>query len=123
MWCVVSSYCNEFHDFRSILPRLIVITISILFFLQVIDNQHLHAVCDVIVQSGRSYADRRHYSTPTLPCPLMYAYYDTEYLGKKNISISSSIRPRSLQSIIQRFPLEFRKLVSTNLFMTCVPPA
>lgn len=33
-------------------------------------------MCSVIVESGRKYAERN----PSVP--LMYAYYDTEYLGK-----------------------------------------
>lgn len=43
---------------------------------QVIPSESLKSVCASIVQSGRDYS-RRHNS----PCPLMYAYYDTEYLG------------------------------------------
>ncbi|XP_021933931.1 lanC-like protein 3 isoform X2 [Zootermopsis nevadensis] len=33
-------------------------------------------ICKCVIESGRNYA-RRHRS----PCPLMYSYYDTEYLG------------------------------------------
>jgi len=36
----------------------------------------LVAICRAIVDSGRAYA-AKHRS----PCPLMYAYYKTEYLG------------------------------------------
>lgn len=36
----------------------------------------LHLLCKTVVQSGRDYA-RQHQS----PCPLMYAYYQVEYLG------------------------------------------
>ncbi|XP_064627723.1 lanC-like protein 3 [Lineus longissimus] len=48
---------------------------------QVIDSTSLHEICEAMVTSGRSGADHHRYSTPDLPCPLMYAYYDTEYLG------------------------------------------
>ncbi|XP_059473543.1 lanC-like protein 3 homolog [Neocloeon triangulifer] len=42
----------------------------------VIADKDLMAICTVIVESGRQYA--RHHRSP---CPLMYAYYGTEYLG------------------------------------------
>ncbi|XP_002742235.1 lanC-like protein 3, partial [Saccoglossus kowalevskii] len=43
---------------------------------QVIPNETAHALCNSMVASGRDYS-KRHRS----PIPLMYAYYDTEYLG------------------------------------------
>uniref|UniRef100_A0A2A4JDW0 LanC-like protein 3 homolog n=1 Tax=Heliothis virescens TaxID=7102 RepID=A0A2A4JDW0_HELVI len=42
----------------------------------VLTNDELYKLCDVIVASGRDYS-MRHQS----PCPLMYHYYNTEYLG------------------------------------------
>ncbi|XP_013400405.1 lanC-like protein 3 [Lingula anatina] len=42
----------------------------------VIPKEALHAVWKSIIQSGREYAKKRK-----LKCPLMYAYYETEYLG------------------------------------------
>lgn len=42
----------------------------------VFTNEELYKICDVIVTSGKDYATK-HQS----PCPLMYHYYNTEYLG------------------------------------------
>jgi hypothetical protein len=36
----------------------------------------LHKICDSILESGRTYSRRKRSL-----CPLMFAYYDTEYLG------------------------------------------
>lgn len=36
----------------------------------------LHILCKTVVQSGRNYARQYH-----SPCPLMYSYYQVEYLG------------------------------------------
>nr|CAH7719332.1 unnamed protein product [Callosobruchus chinensis] len=38
--------------------------------------QEIYRLCKIIVQSGRNYSKRYQ-----LPCPLMYAYYQVEYLG------------------------------------------
>lgn len=43
---------------------------------QVFGNEELYKICDMIVTSGREYS-KKHNS----PCPLMYHYYNTEYLG------------------------------------------
>ncbi|XP_033635990.1 lanC-like protein 3 [Asterias rubens] len=43
---------------------------------QVLSPEVVHSLCATVVQSGRKYS-RRHNS----PCPLMYAYYETECLG------------------------------------------
>ncbi|UYV79348.1 LANCL3 [Cordylochernes scorpioides] len=43
---------------------------------EIIPLEHLHELCKSIVHSGRRYA-QEHQS----PTPLMYAYYDTEYIG------------------------------------------
>lgn len=43
---------------------------------QVLSVEEMHKICKVIVESGREYA-KKHRS----PCPLMYHYYSTEYLG------------------------------------------
>jgi Lanthionine synthetase C-like protein len=43
----------------------------------VIADKDLMAICSTIVQSGRAYA-KQHKS----PCPLMYSYHSTEYLGE-----------------------------------------
>jgi len=42
----------------------------------VISEQELHMLCDVMVDVGRKYSAAR-----LSPCPLMYQYHDTEYLG------------------------------------------
>ncbi|CAH1991314.1 unnamed protein product [Acanthoscelides obtectus] len=39
-------------------------------------QQEIYDLCKIIVQSGRNYSKRHQ-----LPCPLMYAYYQVEYLG------------------------------------------
>ncbi|KAJ8943032.1 hypothetical protein NQ318_022576 [Aromia moschata] len=41
-----------------------------------IQKRDLYELCRVIIRSGRDYAARHH-----SPCPLMYAYYQVEYLG------------------------------------------
>ncbi|XP_041984867.1 lanC-like protein 3 [Aricia agestis] len=43
---------------------------------QVFTNEELYQICDVIVLSGKEFS-RRNRS----PCPLMYHYYNTQYLG------------------------------------------
>ncbi|CAH2242304.1 jg25218 [Pararge aegeria aegeria] len=43
---------------------------------QIFTNEELYKICDVIIDSGREYS-RKHGSS----CPLMYHYYNTEYLG------------------------------------------
>lgn len=42
----------------------------------VFTNEELYKICDVMVACGREYATK-HKS----PCPLMYHYYNTEYIG------------------------------------------
>ena len=42
----------------------------------IVSPEIMRELCCLIVQSGKSYA-QKHSS----PCPLMYSYYDTEYLG------------------------------------------
>ncbi|KAG7301284.1 hypothetical protein JYU34_014205 [Plutella xylostella] len=42
----------------------------------VFTKEELYALCDVIVESGRMYSDQH-----SSPSPLMYHYYNTEYLG------------------------------------------
>jgi lantibiotic modifying enzyme len=36
----------------------------------------IYTLCDIMVESGRKYAERQR-----CPCPLMYSYYKVEYLG------------------------------------------
>ncbi|XP_053614192.1 lanC-like protein 3 [Plodia interpunctella] len=43
---------------------------------QVLSKEELYKICDMIIASGREYS-AKHKS----PCPLMYHYYNTEYLG------------------------------------------
>ncbi|KAM3960339.1 lanC-like protein 3 homolog [Aphomia sociella] len=43
---------------------------------QLFTNEELYKICDIMVMSGRDYS-KKHKS----PCPLMYHYYNTEYLG------------------------------------------
>lgn len=54
---------------------------GLLFLLKKFGNQiaiddKVTSVCNAIIESGVAYANRRN-----SPCPLMYAYYNTEYLG------------------------------------------
>lgn len=44
--------------------------------IQIFTNEELFRICDMIVASGRDFA-KKHNS----PCPLMYHYYNTQYLG------------------------------------------
>ena len=48
-----------------------------LFPFQVVPKTSMDALHDATVHSGRQYSKRHH-----SPCPLMYAYYGTEYLGR-----------------------------------------
>ena len=50
---------------------------------QILPQDRMFGLCDAIIQSGREYSLRQR-----SPVPLMYAYYDTEYLGK---SLTSTI--------------------------------
>ena len=43
----------------------------------VVPQDILHSLCASVIHSGREYSRRNN-----SPCPLMYAYYQTEYLGK-----------------------------------------
>lgn len=43
----------------------------------IISQKDIFEICSSIIQSGRQYSHSRR-----SPAPLMYAYYDTEYLGK-----------------------------------------
>nr|XP_026491888.1 lanC-like protein 3 [Vanessa tameamea] len=43
---------------------------------QIFSNEELYKICDMIYMSGREYS-KKHRS----PCPMMYHYYNTEYLG------------------------------------------
>ena len=47
---------------------------------EIIKLQDLYKICDSIVRSGQEYVARKSNSQQKLP-PLMYSYYDTEYLG------------------------------------------
>ena len=40
----------------------------------------MYRICDSVVRSGQEYVARKSSSRQRLP-PLMYSYYDTEYLG------------------------------------------
>ena len=44
------------------------------------DLSHLFPICDAMVQSGKEYVQRKCNQRQKLP-PLMYSYYETEYLG------------------------------------------
>lgn len=44
----------------------------------IVPTKDIVEICASIYESGRSYA-QKHRS----PCPLMFSYYDTEYLGKQ----------------------------------------
>lgn len=43
---------------------------------QIVSNETMHDIANLIVESGKKYSDETR-----CPCPLMYAYYGTEYLG------------------------------------------
>ena len=51
-----------------------------MFKTEVVKLQDLYKICDSIVRSGQEYSVRKSNSRQRLP-PLMYSYYDTEYLG------------------------------------------
>ena len=51
-----------------------------MFKTEVVKLQDLYRICDAIVKSGQEYSVRKSNSRQRLP-PLMYSYYDTEYLG------------------------------------------
>ncbi|XP_046979715.1 lanC-like protein 3 isoform X2 [Schistocerca americana] len=42
----------------------------------IVPEKDIHEICSAIVESGRRYSERHHSASP-----LMYSYYDTEYLG------------------------------------------
>ncbi|CAH8869469.1 unnamed protein product [Trichobilharzia szidati] len=42
----------------------------------IVPNAKIYDICNAIINSGQAYS-----SSHRSPCPLMYAYYDTEYLG------------------------------------------
>ncbi|XP_067676711.1 lanC-like protein 3 [Haliotis asinina] len=65
---------------------------------KVLSDADVNAICRAIVESGRQYA-RRHKSAS----PLMYAYYDTEYLGAAH----------GLSSILQML-LSFPQFIHSN---------
>ena len=46
----------------------------------IINPKDLYAICDGIVLSGQAYVQGKSSKTQSMP-PLMYSYYDTEYLG------------------------------------------
>lgn len=52
-------------------------------------------ICKCVIESGRNYA-RRHRS----PCPLMYSYYDTEYLGRLIFTFSCAVIRNAKKSIL-----------------------
>ena len=52
-------------------------TVNAALLLQILPQERMFSLCDAIVQSGREYSVRQR-----SPVPLMYAYYDTEYLGE-----------------------------------------
>ena len=51
-----------------------------MFKQNIIDPRDLYPICDGIVLSGKDYVQRKSSTRQPLP-PLMYSYYDTEYLG------------------------------------------
>ena len=53
--------------------------INQVFKQNLINPKDLYPICDGIVLSGKDYVQRKK-SSQNLP-PLMYSYYDTEYLG------------------------------------------
>ena len=56
----------------------------------------MYRICDSVVRSGQEYVARKSNSRQRLP-PLMYSYYDTEYLGgNSTYSILLKIEENSL---------------------------
>ena len=55
-----------------------------MFKTEVVKLQDLYRICDAIVKSGQEYSVRKSNSRQRFP-PLMYSYYDTEYLGGESI--------------------------------------
>ena len=56
------------------------IWINSIFNKEIVKFNDLYRICDSIVRSGQEYVARKSNSRQILP-PLMYSYYDTEYLG------------------------------------------
>ena len=56
------------------------IWINSVFNKEIIKLNDLYRICDSVVRSGQEYVARKSNSRQRLP-PLMYSYYDTEYLG------------------------------------------
>ncbi len=58
-----------------------VLWLNSVFGQEVVDRTSLKRICDGIVESGKHYKSRRAMSAKQKTPPLMYAYYNTEYLG------------------------------------------
>lgn len=60
----------------------------------------LHTICKSTMHSGREYV-KRHKS----PAPLMYAYYDTEYLGEYLFEAFTSFSHHTVYTSLMTLPL------------------
>ncbi|VDM30438.1 unnamed protein product [Hydatigera taeniaeformis] len=64
---------------------------------EVVSDETIFAICDAIIDSGTAYAKKYHSQ-----CPLMFAYYGTEYLGAAHglagILFALMLFPRYLQT-------------------------
>ncbi|KAF0307625.1 LanC-like protein 3 [Amphibalanus amphitrite] len=65
--------------------------------MKVLPQERMFALCDAIVQSGREYSLRQR-----SPVPLMYAYYDTEYLGECRTVCLKRIYRRHYVALVSR---------------------
>lgn len=74
----------------------------------VFTNDELYKLCDHIVESGRDYAKRQN-----RPCPLMYHYFNTEYLGAAH---GISLILQMLLSVPGY--IEYNKLAAHNIKIT-----
>lgn len=89
------------------------------FGLEVVPEQKIDALCTAMVQSGVQYA-KKHRS----PCPLMYAYYKTEYLGAAH-GLSGILQMLlSFPSFLQKYP-DAEQLIkqSVDYFLTLQLPS
>ena len=58
---------------------VIVLTLIALKTTKPLPEVDVFKLCDAVIQSGREYSAKFK-----CPCPLMYAYHGTEYIGKIN---------------------------------------
>ncbi|TGZ72068.1 hypothetical protein CRM22_002303 [Opisthorchis felineus] len=82
---------------------------------QFIADSTIHSICDAILQSGVNYA-RAHRS----PCPLMYAYYGTEYLGSGHGLIGILFALMLFPSYLRSNPAADQAVQQTLLYLISI---